>query len=291
MSIQPKNKRGAFNILFFLFLINVLAWIAVYDLSQPKFLKVVFFDIGQGDSVFIETPSSQQILVDGGPDSLVLKKLAATMPFWDRTIDLIILSHPEADHMLGLNEVLKHYQVRNILWTGVIKDTSQCREWLELIGDEGARVFIAQAGEKIITPKVIIKILFPFKKLEGREMKNVNDTSIVAELIFGKNSFLFTGDISKSIEDQIIERGVGAKADVLKVAHHGSKTSSSRKFVKEVSPQWAVISAGRNNRYGHPHFETLKTLSDFGIKILRTDEMGNITFVSDGENLKIANEY
>ena len=116
--------RGGFVILGVLFGLNVLAWVAVYDLSQSQLLEIVFFDVGQGDAIFIETPQGHQILIDGGPDSTVLERLGDEVPFWDRTIDLIILTHPEQDHVSGLIDVLKRYKVENILWTGVLKDTS-----------------------------------------------------------------------------------------------------------------------------------------------------------------------
>ena len=108
--------------------LNILAWLAVYDLSKSQFLEVNFFDVGQGDSIFIETPQRHQILIDGGPDETILEKLGREMPFWDRTIDLIILTHPEHDHLAGLIEVLKRYKVENILWTGVSRTTSEYKE-------------------------------------------------------------------------------------------------------------------------------------------------------------------
>src|SRR3989344_5904007 len=116
------RKNPALIILSGLAVINILAWIVVYDLSKPAFLEVVFFDVGQGDAIFIETPERHQVLIDGGPDSVILEKLARSMPFWDRTIDLIILTHPEADHLTGLLDVLARYKAKNILWTGVVRD-------------------------------------------------------------------------------------------------------------------------------------------------------------------------
>jgi competence protein ComEC len=286
-----------------------LAWITVFDLSKSGILEVTFFDVGQGDAIFIETPKMHQILIDGGPSSAILEKLAKEMPFWDRSIDLIILTHPEYDHMVGLLEVLKRYKVENILWTGVVRDVVEYKEWVKLIKEEeikeGAKIFIAQASQKI---KIqwpdrcnlarsescsFLEVLYPFENLAGREMKNTNDTSIVAHLVFGENSFLFTGDITKSVEKELSEHYSlkssdqnPIDSDVLKIAHHGSKTSSSEELLKAATPEIAVIQVGKNN-YGHPHPQVLLNLEKFGIEILRTDKDGDIKIVSDGKNLKI----
>ena len=284
-----KNKKIVWIVLGVLFCLNLIAWVVVFDLSRPQDLKVVFFDVGQGDSIFIETPQGHQILIDGGPSSAILEKLAKEMPFYDRTIDLIILTHPEHDHYFGLFEVLKRYEVENILWTGVIRDTAEYQEWINLIEKEGANLLIAEAGQKIILqkdPLIFMEILHPFENLAGQEIKNSNDTSIVTHLFFEDISFLFTGDIIKKVEAKLVEQGVDLDSEVLKVAHHGSKTSSSLEFLEAVSPEIAVIQVGKDNSYGHPHPEVLANLEQFGIYILRTDKDGDIKIVSDGSNFK-----
>ncbi|MBI2450485.1 MAG: MBL fold metallo-hydrolase [Candidatus Nealsonbacteria bacterium] len=280
------KRNYVFIILVILVGLNILAWIAVYDL-RPQGLEVTFFDVGQGDAAFIETPSRQQILIDGGPSSAILEKLGQEMPFWDRTIDWVILSHPEKDHLAGLLEVLKSYKVENILWTGIVRDTAEYKEWQRLIKEEGANIFIAKTNQQIILGKSYeakprkIEILYPFESLEGKELKDSNDSSIVARLVFGSTSFLFTGDATKSVEKELVLGPTphNLKAEVLKVGHHGSKTSTSREFVEAVSPEIAVISAGKNNKYGHPHQEVLDNLA--GVKILRTDIDGDIKIISD----------
>jgi len=283
------TKKFVLGILAILFFSNILAWIVVFDLAKEKFLEVSFFDVGQGDAIFIETPQKQQILIDGGPGSLILEKLGKEMSFWDRTIDLIILTHPESDHLSGLIEVLKRYRVENILWTGIVRDTPEYKEWKKLIEEEGAKIFLTPARQRIIfsskTPG-LIDILYPFENFEGKFFKDSNNTSIVAKLIFKDISFLFTGDIYKSVEREL---NIFANLDsnVLKVSHHGSKTSSGEEFIKEVSPEIAIILAGKDNPYGHPHQEVLEILEKYGITILRTDERSDIKIFSDGINLKI----
>jgi len=284
------NKKVISSILVVLFFANIISWVVVFDLARTKFLEVNFFDVGQGDAIFIETPERHQILIDGGPSSAILEKLGREMPFWDRTIDLVILTHPEKDHIAGLLEVLKKYKVENILWTGVERDTSEYNEWVGLLKSEGAKIKIAQTNQKITSPGLVIKVLYPFENLEGKFFKDSNDTSVVSKLIFGKNSFLFTGDIYKSVEKELIDRGVDIGADVLKVAHHGSKTSTSEEFLKEISPEVAVISVGKDNSYGHPHQEVLDILGKYGINVLRTDLDRDIKIFSDGTTLRITNQ-
>lgn len=269
--------------------LSILAWVVVWDLSEAGDLEVVFFDVGQGDSIFIETPDGFQVLIDGGPGLVVLEKLAKEMPFYDRTIDLIILTHPEHDHYFGLLEVLKRYEVRSILWTGILRDTAEWEEWKRLIKEEGANIIIAETGQRIVLqkePLIYLDILYPFENLENQETKYTNDTSIVAELFFNDVSFLFTGDISKKIEKELVYEYIDLNSDVLKVAHHGSKTSSCLEFLEAVSPELAVITVGENN-YGHPYPEVLANLEKFDIQVLITKESGDIKVVSDGNYFKV----
>lgn len=279
-----ERKSFLLGIFGFLFCLNVLAWIAVFEASEYSHLQVIFFDIGQGDAIFIVSPKGHQILIDGGPGSKILEKLAKEIPFYDRSLDLVILTHPEKDHMEGLIEVLKKYEVDYILWTGVVRDTSEFKAWQESLEKEKAQIRIAKAGQKITASKVVFDILHPFEKLEGREFKDSNNTSIVAKLSFGNNSFLFTGDIYNSGEKKLVERGDDLNSDVLKVSHHGSKSSSCEEFIEKVLPDIAVLQLGRKNPYGHPHQEVLERLEKYEIEILRTDESGDIKIVSDGNN-------
>jgi len=274
-----------------LIILNIIAWGFVFDFRREK-LKVSFFDVGQGDAIFIETPKRHQILIDGGPSVLILEKLGKEMPFWDRTLDLVILTHPEHDHMAGLIEVLKRYKVKNILWTGVKRETGEYEEWLNVLKEErkeGAQIFIAKSGQKIISATksdtIILEVLYPFEVLEDEVFQNSNNTSVVTKLNSQKATFLFTGDIYQSVEKQLLKKRLDLTADILKVAHHGSKTSTCEEFLSKVNPEIAVISVGKENRYGHPHLKTLVLLRKYGIKILRTDIEGDISFQFNyGEN-------
>lgn len=284
------KKKYLLLITGFLFLLNILAWQEVFDLNVQKKLKVDFFDVGQGDSAFVELPEGHQILIDGGPDSSLLNKIAQVMPFWDKTIDVVILSHPESDHMQGLLNLLKVYKADYILWTGVVKNTPDFNIWIKLLDEQknkGAKILIANSDQKIKVGNLIINTLYPFDSLDGQKIKNTsNDTCIVVKLIYGKNSFLFTGDIASSnAEKGLVFYSVDLESDVLKVAHHGSKYSTSDQFLSAVTPQFAVISVGSKNTYGHPTPEVLQRLVKSDIKVLRTDVDGDIHFMSDGNNI------
>jgi len=287
---MPFINRKKILVLFgFLAAADIIAWSLVFNLSGPAYLKVVFFDVGQGDSIFIETPQKHQILIDGGPGSDVLAKLAKEMPFYDRTLDLIILTHPEKDHIAGLLEVVKKYKIDHILWTGAVKDTAEWKEWTRLLQGERADIRLARRGQKIILqqePGIFLNILSPEEDLSGKEIKNINDTSVVCRMSFSDSSFLFTGDITSKTESELVKDGVVLRSKVLKVCHHGSKTSSSEDFLKAVSPDAAIIQVGRNN-YGHPSPEVLARLKNFGIDVLRNDKNGDIKIISDGNGFKI----
>ena len=257
-----------------LILANVTIWPEV--LGADTF-EVSFLDVGQGDAIFLQTPSGQQVLIDGGPDNTVLERLAGRMLPWDRTIDLVILTHPEKDHVAGLIEVLKKYEVKQVLWTGVVKDTGEYEEWVRLLKEEGAEITIVSAPQRIRFTSAYMDVLSPIENLDEKRVSIMNDTSIVMRLVLDNYSFLFTGDISVKVERKLVKSGVNMKADVLKVGHHGSKTSTSALFLEAVQPSVAVISLGENT-YGHPHPLTLASLRQYGINVMRTDELGDITF-------------
>ncbi|MFA5310209.1 MAG: MBL fold metallo-hydrolase [Candidatus Paceibacterota bacterium] len=268
--------------LFVLLFINIIAFSFSLFLYNAH-LEVSFFDVGQGDSIFIQTPQKHQILIDGGPSyTKVLDGLSSQMPFNDKEIDLVILSHPESDHMTGLLSVLENYKVDNILWTGIEREGEKFESWKRMTAEEGSNIYYADKGDKIIMNDVVIEVVFPFSSLRGEKKDDSNDTSVVVKLLYGDSSFLFTGDISSKIEKLISDVDV----DVLKIPHHGSKYSTSDDFLNKTSPLISVIQVGKNS-YGHPTEEVLTRISNFGIKVLRNDTDGNIKIVSDGINYKI----
>ena len=261
-----------------------------------KNLKVYFLDVGQGDSILIRAPSGQNILIDGGPNNLVLEHLNNILPFWDRTIDLMILTHAHSDHVAGLVDVLKRYDVAKVLYTGVDHGSPDFIEWGSLIEQKGTEVAIPIAGQVYQFGEVDLEILYPFEDISEKEFKDLNDSSVVARLEYQDTSFLFTGDAPVSVAKEVLEfcHEVKARAlvypcklesDVLKVGHHGSKYSSSLEFLQAVNPMYAVIQSAEDNKFGHPHRLILKRLEGLGVEILRNDEVGDVKVVSDGRKV------
>jgi beta-lactamase superfamily II metal-dependent hydrolase len=266
-------------------ILAVLIILAAWYVFRPAGLQVTFFDIGQGDASLIQTPSGQTILIDGGPDRTILKKLGAALPWTTRTIDLMILSHPHSDHVSGLIWVLERYGVRRVLASGVIHTTPEYLKWLEFIKAKNIPLTVAQAGQQLkLSDDVTVEILWPPVTYLGQRVEDLNASSIVNKVRYGSTSLLFTGDTPQVNEQAMLETGFDLKADILKVAHQGSRTSSSEQFIKAVAPNLAVIPVGRDNRYGHPHLEVVDRLNKLVSKVLRTDQTGDIKLVSDGHN-------
>ncbi|MFA6397428.1 MAG: ComEC/Rec2 family competence protein [Candidatus Paceibacterota bacterium] len=277
---------------------GIFIWREIYVTENNTNLKVYYLDVGQGDSIFIEAPNGYQILIDGGPDKKVLRKLSEVMPFYDRTIDAIIVSHSDKDHIGGLPFVLKNYKVGKILESGNTSTSKVYAELENLINTQKISLFgfkkqktekiLARTGQKIILDQknsIHLDILFPDRDVSDLDS---NESSVVAKLIYGNESFLFTGDSPKITEAYMFNHYKNSlQASVLKLAHHGSKTSSSELFLESVNPQYAVISSGKNNSYGHPHKETLDRLQKRGINYFNTADVGTIEFETDGEILKI----
>lgn len=255
---------------------NFLVW---EEIGKRQIFSLVFFDVGQGDAILLQTPQGHQVLIDGGPEDFLLPRLSKWLPWWDRSIDAMILTHPEYDHISGFVSVLGNFKVENIFWTGVEKDTNTFRMWrdaMEKEAAEGAKVFLAGAGDVMAwgSEQNSIEIVYPEEKDKKRSA--LNDTSLVAKLVAGKQIALFPGDISSKAEKDLLLRGIPLEADILKVAHHGSKSSSAPAFIAAANPAIAVIQSGKDNSYGHPHEELLRILEERGIRVLRTDQNGDI---------------
>ena len=270
--------------IFILLSAAVLAWTAVFYSLPDDRLKFYALDVGQGDAIFIETPRKAQVLIDGGPDMKVLGQLSAVMPFYDRSIDLLVLTHPQEDHMFGLVEVLKRYRVDKVLMTGVNYPTGTYKEFKRVIEEKKIPVIIVRAGQKInLGGDGVIDILYPNENLSSVDFPgDVNDSSVAALLRFGEKKFLTMGDAGIKEELDIINSGQ-ADIDVLKVSHHGSRFSTSVLFLEKTTPGIALISAGARNSYGHPHGDTLERLGN--IPVYRTDTQGRIAVITDGEKL------
>lgn len=242
-----------------------------------RMLHVSFLDVGQGDSIFIKTPENHQILVDGGPDSQVLNELTKVMPFFDKDIDLVVLSHPHLDHLGGLLEVFKHYQVKQVLITGVMSESPFYRAFFEDLRLGNVGILLASAEADLDMGSVVLDVLYPFEEVSSLSFENLNNSSIVAMVKYLDKRILLTGDAEKEVEEELVKKGVSLRANVLKVGHHGSRSSSTWEFLERVRPEIAVIQAGRGNSFGHPHEETLENLRNSGVKsIYRNDLEGRV---------------
>lgn len=253
---------------------GLLVW---WQQEQLTGTKVVFLNVGQGDAILIQQ-GRHQILVDSGKESRQLaSELGRYMPFWDRHIEIIIPTHPDADHIGGFAGLTQSYSIGRVLWTGVEGETDVYNQFQAVLSKAvpPERWHKIARGSKITLPKGgEINVLYPLEISNGKAKdEDTNATSIVMRLQYGETSFLLTGDLAE--EEKVL--GNVAPVTILKAAHHGSKYSSSDTFLNMVSPEEVVISVGKNN-YGHPTKEVLQRIDKVGAKILRTDQEGSIEY-------------
>jgi competence protein ComEC len=259
----------------------VLAWIAALQMPGGR-LHLHFLDVGQGDAIFIQRPSGQQILVDGGAEpSVLLSHLGRRMPFWDHSLDLVVLTHPEEDHLGGLVELLTRYDVSLVLDSGQGCTSATCDAWRSLIEEKEIPYRRAEAGMRLeLGQGVQVEVLHPPTPLMTNTSSDLNNNSVVMRLRYDQFSVLLTGDVMEEAEKVILASGHTLDSLVLKVPHHGGDTSLTEPFLEAVGPELAVISVGADNRFGHPHEVTIEKLQS--ISTYRTDQQRSIEVASDG---------
>ena len=251
---------------------NYFCWQAVV-LASDHNLHIYFLDVGQGDSVLIRTPDRKNILVDGGPDESVVYQLFEVLPIWDRDIDLMVLTHPQADHVTGLIEVLDRFKVKEILATFAEYPTKTNQEWLDKTSQYDCVLNWADASDDYYFGDVFWDTLWPIDVSENPE--DINEDSVVGKIRYHNWSLLLTGDIGFETEEKIINTHYDIDVDVLKVGHHGSRYASSKNFLIATTPQISVITVGKNS-YGHPAEETINRLINIGAEVYRTDLQGRV---------------
>jgi len=262
-------------------------WNNVFS-SSPGVLTVSFLDVGQGDATFIETPNGTQILIDGGYGKKVLSELGRIMPGHDKSLDMVIATHTDSDHLGGLVEVLQRYEVEGVIENGFRDDSSLLQEWDDEIVKQNITSRSVQAGDRFVLDEgVYLEILGPFAEDINPMPKEPNEVMVVSRLVYGETEFLLMGDIERPDEIRLASSQKDIASDVLKVAHHGSKYSSTDLFLEKVQPQYSIVSAGVKNNYGHPHPETLERLAAVGGTLFRTDQQSRITLVSDGKTISV----
>jgi len=286
-----KKKKLVFSLLGSLAIIAFLVWFSLlFTKGEENKLTVDFLDVGQGDAILIQSPKGE-ILIDGGQGKQVLEEIGRVMPFFDRKIELVILTHPDADHINGLVEVLKNYQVDEVIETGVMNDNKAYSEWQKLIKEKNIKDTIAQKGDKIdLGEGIELDFLWPEDDFKGKKIANINDTSVVNMLDWGETEIILTGDAVVKTLDKIAGENQGIDIEILKQPHHGSKNGISQKFLDSFKPEVSIISVGAKNRYGHPDQDTLDILGKLGIKIYRTDLQGTIKTIIDKDNYQIETE-
>ena len=287
-------------------IIGVILFISYLITLSDSRLHVYFCDVGQGDAAYIRTPSNQDMLIDGGPDDKVLSCLGRHMPFYDRTIDVVILSHPQKDHLQGLISVIDRYNVGYFIIGVEGNDTEGYKKLIQTIKKKNIKIKNLYTGDSLSLGKVNFSVLWPERKWVASQLGSdlqraegltpttsavlglttdteLNNFSYYLDLNYGSFNALFTGDGDSQIQPEIMKNTVLPDIDVLKFPHHGSKTGILSEFLDKIKPELAVISVGKNS-YGHPTKEAIELLSNRSISIKRTDREGDVEIISDGRS-------
>lgn len=276
-----KNRLKLFFGLLIIFAIFI--WAGAFSTASvaDTNLHIYFLNVGQGDSEYIKTPSGNDILIDGGPDDTVLSELGKVMNLGDRKIDLVILTHPHADHLTGLISVINRYEIGEIWETGVEYSSGTYDTWKNSIKEKGIKSELVDENYQKIFDGVKIKVLYPLSNLKNQTIDNLNNSSIISELDYNQFSALFLGDAEISAQAQILKKI--KPMTVMKIAHHGSQNALNKDLMQIVRPSLVIIQVGSKNTYGHPSSNVILYLKSLAAQIYRTDEDGTIEIISNGE--------
>ena len=278
-----KKWFSGWRLVGILALVAIVAWLALRGLPDGR-LHVYFLDVGQGDAILVQAPDGRQILVDGGPSpTALLNELGDVLPFWDHSLDLVVLTHPDGDHITGLIPLLDRYRVAQVLDVQQSDTAPEAMPWRERLAALGIPRTLAQRGMRLPVGDLGITVLHPGPTQLTGTASDDNNNSVVLRMDYGGISFVLTGDAESEAEANMIAAGLPLAADVLKVGHHGSNGASSPQFIAAVAPRLAVIQVGAQNKFGHPDPAVLERLQ--GVEVLRTDQNGRIEVVSDGKRM------
>ncbi len=268
-------------LLIFLAVVLLSIWAAIAKAPSDKNLHLSVLNVGQGDSILIQTPEHQNILIDGGPDNSVLDGLGQKIPFYSRTVDAVVLTHPHADHLFGLIEVLKRYQIKHIYLTGVVQTTNEYLEFLQTVKDKNIPTSRVKLGDEMSFGETSFKVLWPADNLQAKTVENLNNSSIVLSVSYHAFSALLMGDLESDSQDLMMNKNSLGHYNLIKIAHHGSSNGFNAALLNQIKPEAAAVSVGADNKYGHPAASTISGLDKLGIKIYRTDRDGTLEFLSD----------
>lgn len=275
-----------FTLLFFILFLTACGSGGTVGVPTPgdgKELKVHFIDVGQADSILVQTPEGKAILIDGGNNDDGFKVINYIKSQGVKELAAVVATHPHEDHIGGLDNVIKEIPVAAVYMPNVVTTTRTFEDFINAVKASGATRIRARGGVKMDIPGLSVEFLAP----NSNSYDELNNYSAVLKIAYGNTAFLFTGDAETVSEEEMLSAGYNLKADVLKVGHHGSASSTSAAFLKAVAPKYAVISVGKGNDYGHPDPRVLERLQRAGVKIYRTDEHGTVIIVSDGRNITI----
>jgi beta-lactamase superfamily II metal-dependent hydrolase len=283
-------EYGKLVALTFLISSICIATTSLVTYSVRQKLRVSFLDIGQGDAILVQTPSGKKMLIDGGPSDRVLEKISSEVSYFERNIDVMEETHPDADHVTGLIPVLEKYSVKHILISKVEGSTEIFKDLKKHIDNEGALVHQAHRGDVIdFHDGVNAYVLYPRDNYIPKK-NDTNDASVSVVLTYGDESFLLTGDLPSTEESNLLQDALPKNITVYKAGHHGSKFSSSEQLLSYIKPEYSVISAGKDNKYGHPNPEAIARLDKYSKEVLSTIDKGTITFVTDGRTMEVETE-
>jgi competence protein ComEC len=285
--MQKLRHYGAYICFALLAVIALSIWLRIATAPKAGELTVAILDIGQGDAIYIQSPTGIEVLIDGGPDSALLRELPTVMAYGDRTIDAVLATHPDADHIGGLVDLIPRYEIKNFIEPGIPKGTATAAKLQQEVDAAGIPRTKAYKGVWLeLGGGASLEILFPDTDVSSLPDSKSNEGCAVARLTYKNSSALFMCDASFEVEDHLLATfgSTTLENDLLKVGHHGSKYSSGNKFLEAVAASVAVISAGTHNRYGHPTTEAMNRILAHGAQLFRTDLMGTIVFVSDGNS-------
>lgn len=287
MTFRTLLRNGAFFLTAVLAVFCCGIWTLVYageQSSVPGVLTVAMLDVGQGDALYIESPTGVQVLIDSGADASVLAALSTVMPALDYSLDAIVATHPDADHIGGFDDVLTRYDVNAYVYPGITKNSATARALETLVDEKEITRVLARRGMTLeLGGGAVLHVLYPEGDVSYLPSEKANEGSVVLQLTYGESEMLFMADVGTGVERRLMALDApGLRSDVLKVGHHGSKYSSAEDFLRAVSPDVALISVGKRNTYGHPTTQTLSRLQTVGAEVLRTDELGTVVLHSGG---------